>query len=589
MYHRLALLLLLTLTLISSRTSQAQVSQKPKGAPPPSASPTIDPATEKKAYDLLESLAEQAPRFRSTTNRIRASAAIADLLWVRDEKRARALFEDAVTQLATCIAENTDFGDREQYQEISRIQEIRLNLVMRIAPHDGEMALNALRQTQLPASLKSSRWNPQAEANLEFQLASFIATKNPELALKIARSSLSRDGLSWPLISFVPQLAQTDAKSAQVLYGEVVAQLASDNVGKNSELANQALYLLTSFQPPQADEGTFRDLLTTTLGAVLNLNRETQMGLSIAQNSYHMMEALTPLVEKYAPTRSAELRNWSRAVERVIDPGSRMYQEINRLTQNGSVDELLALAEKYPPEYQDSVYQNAAGKAMTGGDVARAKEIAGKIKDPVQRRQFLDQIEQQAANNLKSEARLAQARVLVGRARTLGQKIALIVQFSQSLANANQKDDALALLNDGKILVTSAPSSAEQVKAQVYLAQAYAKLNAGSTFAMLQPLIIQLNELVAAAAVLDGLDYRYFKDGEWEPVANSLGMIVGGLDESLIELGKTDFDRALTLAEQIDRPEIRTLIEINLAQAALGRKSNSSTLQRINSRAFVSH
>ena len=42
----------------------------------------------------------------------------------RDEKRARALFNAAVSLLATRIAE-TDFGDIEGYQEISRLEQSR--------------------------------------------------------------------------------------------------------------------------------------------------------------------------------------------------------------------------------------------------------------------------------------------------------------------------------------------------------------------------------------------------------------------------------------------------------------------------------
>jgi len=37
-------------------------------------------------------------------------------------------------------------------------------------------------------------------------------------------------------------------------------------------------------------------------------------------------------------------------------------------------------------------------------------------------------------------------------------------------------------------------------------------------------------------------------------------------------LGQTDFDRARTLADQIERPEMRVLVEIDLAQSALGGK-----------------
>ena len=120
--HRPFVLLVVVLVLFASHAAQAQTTQESPQTPSPS--PTIDPATEKKAYDLLESASEQAVNLHAPANRIRASCAIADLIWTRDEKRARALFNAAVSQLATRIAE-TDFGDIEGYQEISRLEQSR--------------------------------------------------------------------------------------------------------------------------------------------------------------------------------------------------------------------------------------------------------------------------------------------------------------------------------------------------------------------------------------------------------------------------------------------------------------------------------
>lgn len=586
MYQRLALLLLLALVLLISETTHGQVIQpQPNSAPAPSPSPTIDPAIEKKALDLLESISEQSAKFNSAVNRIRASAAIADLMWRRDENRARALFSAAVAHLATHIAE-TDFGDMERYQDTSRFQELRQNLVMRIAAHDPEMAMTALRQTRLPAAV-TRQWLPQHEANLELTLANFIAAKNPELALKTARASLSR-GVSGNLTTFLSQLAQRDAKSAQGLYGEIVARLKSDDIAKNSESANYALHLLTSFQPPQADEETFRDLLTMVLSSILNLNRETQNGINMAQNFYHQVDGLMPLIEKYAPARSTDLRTWSGTVERTLDPTTRIYQELNRASQTASVDDILAMAEKYPPEFKNLAYQNAAWKAFSGGDVTRAKEITEMMPDPFQRRQMLEQLEAQSANTLKGDAKLTYARALIEKARTITRKIELIVQIANSLAATN-KTEALELLTDGKMLIAATAPSAEQVKAQLRLAQAYTALDPDQTFAILHPLIIRLNELLAAAAVLDGIDFRYLREGEWEmPGVNNLGMIVNGLNQILATLGRTDFDRALSLAEQIDRPEIRTMIQIDIAQVILaGKSANHPFNGRIMSRTIM--
>ncbi|HJZ80938.1 MAG TPA: hypothetical protein VKD91_11350, partial [Pyrinomonadaceae bacterium] len=278
-----------------------------------------------------------------------------------------------------------------------------------------------------------------------------------------------------------------------------------------------------------------------------------------------------PLVEKYAPARTPELREWSRAVEKTLDPQVKMYQDLNKVSQNGTVDEMLALASKYPPEFRTLLYQNAAWKAITAGDTARAKEIAEMISDPVQRRQVLDQLDNQAARAAEGSNKLIEARRLVDKTKNLTQKIQIIMQTANALAAEGDKKSALEMLNEARNILASSPQSASQINGQVRVAQAYLRLDPEQTFAMLQPLIAKLNELVAAAAVLDGIDFQYLKDGEWVmPGVNNLGNVVNSLDQTLAALGQTDFDRARGLADQLERPEMRVLVEIDLAQTALG-------------------
>ena len=538
--------------------------------PSPSPSPIMDAATEKKALDMLETISEQAVNLHSPANRIRASGRIADLLWTHDEKRARALFEAAVSQLSARISE-IDSGDNDAYQEISRVQQLRQELLTRIAAHDPEMALAVLRQTHLPVGNARGDWNFQFEANLEFTLASLVITKSPESALKLARGSLVR-GVTWNAIAFLPQLNQKDKKSGQALYADIVSRVKDANPQADPELVNNTWNLLTSFQPPDADEETYRDLLTTALGFMTSIDRETQSGINTAQNLYYQIERIMPLVEKYLPARASEVRNWSQTVERSLDPQVKMYQEMNKVSQTGTVDDMLALASKYPPEFQAVLFQNAAWKALGNGDVARANEIIDMVRDPIQRRQMHDQIEAQAANMAKGDVKLDRTRALIEKARTLNRKIDLIIQIANQMAATGDTKAAVQMLIDGKNLVAAAPPSGDQISAQLRLAGGFQRLDADQAFAMLQPLAAKLNELVAAAAVLDGIDFRYFKDGEWEmPGANNLGGFVNTFDRTLASLGRTDFERARKLAEQIDRPEMRTMMEIDLAEGLLGK------------------
>jgi hypothetical protein len=313
------------------------------------------------------------------------------------------------------------------------------------------------------------------------------------------------------------------------------------------------------------------------LGNLLSINRQTQQGMNQAQNMFYQIERIVPLIEKYAPARAAELREWSRGIEKTVDPNTQIYQEIRRVSEKGTADDIMALAAKYPPEYQNLLYQNAAWKAVSSGDTAHAKEIAEKIADPVQRRQVIDQLDNQAARAAEGDNKVIEARRLSEKASTINRKIEILLQSAMALA-PNDKKAALDLLSEAKSVLASTPQSAAELNAQMQLIQVYLRLDPEQAFGQLQPLVVRLNELVAAAVILDGIDYRYLKDGEWvmQQGGNALSNLVTSLDRMLATLGRVDFDRARTLADQIGRPEMRVMMEIDLVQMTLSGKPGNA-------------
>ncbi len=59
---------------------------------------------------------------------------------------------------------------------------------------------------------------------------------------------------------------------------------------------------------------------------------------------------------------------------------------------------------------------------------------------------------------------------------------------------------------------------------------------------------------------------------------NALCSMVMSLDRMLSSLGRVDFDRARTLADQIGRPEMRVMMEIDLVQTTLNGKPNPNQM-----------
>jgi hypothetical protein len=103
--------------------------------------------------------------------------------------------------------------------------------------------------------------------------------------------------------------------------------------------------------------------------------------------------------------------------------------------------------------------------------------------------------------------------------------------------------------------------------------------------ALLQPAIILVNQLVEAAAVLDGFENSYLSQGEWmRRNHTNLGNVVNSIGQNLGLLARVDADRARSLSNQLERPEIRLMAQLEIAQNLLnnGRVSHSN-FRRLNS------
>jgi hypothetical protein len=465
MSRRLALVTLSLLLLVIPGVARAQdfATETPSPEKP-------DPVKEKKAFDLLQTISEQLTSLHSRSNRVRAECLIADLIWTRDEKHARALFKSASEDVAAEAA-NIDFGDPEVYQQLQSLNQLRQEMVNHMAQHDPEAALSFLRATRLQAATDPrAKWYADTETNLELQLAGLIAKQNPQRTLELARATLPR-GVSYGLIGLLNDLQRKDPKLAQGLYREMVDQVKSEDLERNPELANAA-WNLVWFQPPQADEGIYRDFLGTLINSTLTVTAADQNSINMTQNIYGLFQSLMPLVEKYVPARATAMRQWSQNAERTLDPSTRMYQEINRASQNGTVDDILALAPRYPAELQPAIYQQAAWKAFSNGDANRARQIITDfIADPVQRRQLLEGFDGQSLEKAISEGKIADARQLLGRVRSLEQRVQILTRLVNSLVAKGDKKGALELLNEGRAAADAAPPSSSQMLAQMQLAR----------------------------------------------------------------------------------------------------------------------
>jgi siroheme synthase (precorrin-2 oxidase/ferrochelatase) len=546
----------------------AAVAAQEAAATPPS-DKELDPAIEKKVNDLVDSLSEQVGNLHTPINRIRFECAIADLIWNRDEKRARAAYKSATQEIIARIAD-IDLSDPQVNQELNWLNQLRQEIVNQIADHDPEFALTFLRDTRFKTPDDPRYQQSDTEASLELQLAQRLAASDPARALSLARSSLNR-GQWWNLTPLLMQLQRKDPKSALTLYQAIVTHV-KDDVERNQQSATSAWSLLSSFQPPQADADTYRDLMTALVNATLNISPGSQS----SWNFLNQLNATLPQIEKYAPERLVAVRQWIESVDRLADPNQRMYQEMSRIAQKGSVEDMLAAAPRYPKEFQISLYQQAAWKAFQGGDAARARQIVNDfVTDPVQRRQMLDQFENQSLYTAVNQNKPDSARQLVNSIKNIAQRVQMASRLATQMAAKGDKKGALDLLDELRSSLASLPNNSSLMFSKILLARSYAPLDLDQSFSLIQPILAKSNELVTAAAVLDGFEQRYLRDGEWTSEGGgNLGNLIVNLQQTLATLSHLDFDRARALADQFDRPEIRLMTQLQIAQSVLKKKND---------------
>jgi hypothetical protein len=542
-------------------------------------------AAEKQGMELLDTIAAGIPSLRSSGNRIYLMSAVADLLWNKDEKRARGLFEMVNEEMASAIA-TIDPGDQPSYATMEMLQQRRRECLERMARRDPAIALAFLRATR--PTLNPLQNNQQTnETALELHLAGLVAAQDPEQALRLGREALRR-GVSYPLLPLLSQIAAKNKDLARTLHKEIVERLKNEDLSKNSEAANTAWNLLNAFQPSQANEDTYRELVETL--ATLVLSAASNPTRRNFQNYSGQFPSLMPQVEKYAPAHVPMLKQLAQSIKRNADPNARMYQELNETAQRGTVEDILALANRYGPEYQTQIYQQAAWKAAAGGDVDRARQIVSEfVTEPGQRRQMLEQLDNQLLWNSVSQSKIAEVRQLLVKVRTMEQRVQILVQLAGNVANKGDQKQALELLAEARAILDAAPVNLVRFNAQLQLAHGYSSIDAQQSIALIQPMIFQINQLVAAAAVLDGFENRYLQDGEWmKPGYTSLGNLVHNIEQNLGMLALKDVDGARTLSDQFERPEIRLMAQLEIAQALLGRvNSNLRPINSIQSGRFI--
>lgn len=632
------ILFTLVLTLGSIGTS----AQESANTPTAEEQQKDDAEKEKRAFALLDQVVDEAQLLRLPENRIRVQIGAAELLWQSNEGRARSLFSQAADAVAEMLR-NTNvempIGERRSFLQTRTPNQLRQELVLTVARFDAPLAYQLLAATRQPAPVADLSANgAPSEDSLEQRLLAQVAALDPKLALQNAEQLLEKGKFPQSLVDVLAQLQAKDKEAAVKLEEKLLKRLASANMLTTSEAGSLALNLLqpgprpatasaagTSVSRAQGylGQSAYADLMGTVIDAALQATPQSatnqprqnrgrgrgeggrgtigggsQPSTSTAQtpaeteqnNARRLLgglQMLLPQVDQSVPNRAPAVRQKIAELGMNNSQRANMNQIMNGLQKNTS-EGLIAAAALAPAGIQSGIYRQAALKALDEGNVDRARQIVNEHLAGSARESVMQALEiQQATKNAKTDSIDEVRRMLSGLAND-DQRIDLLLQLAARAQPDNPKL-AVRLLDEARQYTNKRASSYQQLEQQLRVADAFKDLEPDRSFEVLEPGIMQLNELLAAAATLSGFEVNVFREGEM-PLqgGNGLSNMVVRYGQRLGALATKDFERSQTLANRFQMAEPRIVARLSIVRGMLGLEpAANSGGRRVRQDAFL--
>jgi hypothetical protein len=598
---------LAALLIAASLSAATAFAQEPTPAPPAvnaDEQAAAQAELERKALALLDEVVAETTSLKLVENRIRLQASAAEIIWPRNQERAREIFNAAANDLSAAIAA-IETDDQQYYNLTNAISQLRQSMLVIIADRDPKLALEFLRATRLPPAPVQPNQNYRPvdqELMLEAQLAQQIAARDPQQALRIAEEVLSR-GLSTNLISLLDQLRTRDPEGAARLTASIARKLRTANFAVDNEATVIASYLLVSTRPPenangqqqttvaanqnnarrlQLDEAARRDLVNLLVNAATAAAGNARQ----SGNTGGLLSAvrqLMPEVERYAPAQAAGVRRRLEGFERRAEGNPREFRQV---LETGTPDAIIEAAAKAAPEMRQQLYRTAAWKAFNEGNPDRAKQIINSnIEGAGAREQMLKELDQQMFWRAASEGKVEQAQAFLARVKSPEERVRMLLQLARITSGKGNAAAAANFLDEASNLMGARAKGHAQFSMQLQLAQTYAQLPSARAFEIIEASITHLNELVAAAAVLEGFGQEAFTQDELRGQQGYLwGALAMQCDETLAALARADFDHALSAADRFQRPELRLPARLAVARAILLKEKERSNLRPVSGR-----
>lgn len=545
---------------------------------------------EKKTLALLNDVAAAAWSLKLPENRLYIISNTADLLWTVDEKRARALYWEALNSISLIAppqptrntSERVTKAEREKifyaYMNTFRLRQM---LLRKIARRDSQLALEMLRATrQVAPRMFVSEFPLPDDRQLEQEIASEVAGRDPAQALQVARESLAK-GLSFELLNLLYQLNQKDSEKASEFAGDIIGKLRSTNVATDFRASSIGIRLLESGRIPDATTAR-----SSELPKPLTLNDEqkrdlvevlTNAALSTSANSnllYDISDVM-PEIQEFFPERRSALERKLSTFNETLTKQQRDQNTYNTLIRRGMPEEIVRVAATANDDEREHLYRQAAIIASFRGPTESFRDFVNKeVNDQAEQRKLLDLLDNEEISLAAHRKQVDELKKLLPKIRRKEERARAMAEVALMLKEKGEDAEAATLLDEAATLIKTDLKSETQSNALLTLLCAYAIVDPPKAFVLAERTVDQANSQISFLMLVD----KVIKSGavkKSEIVLEqggimSLDFIVFKYGKGVSALAKTDFNRTRALADRFERNELRVLARLLILKGLMG-------------------
>lgn len=561
---------------------------------------------EKKAVDLMEEIAGEVSLLKFSDNRALVLASVADLLWKRDEKRARQIFRQAADEIVATNNAPPENTNMPMFVGLARNTSPRQDILMTVAARDPELALELLYVTrpatvaaalaaygqtqpakpgtQTPAATMEqmqNRFLAEAELRLEQSFSVQAAANDPKLAAKMLRENIAKNGVTNSAFGVVQRINQKDNELAVKLLEEIAQKLSGETLEGNSDKGNLIVSFLRMFytnlpktsEKPDApktlklEERSAKDLANKFADFLVKADASRSM------NNYIQFRTAMPILEKIIPERIPILKQKQEALKKNLPQEMALSDDVLGIGDN-SPEKMITNANRMPEQVRGNMYRSAINQAVSSGDMEPVRAALNQAPSGKQRDDALVYLDSKIAEKRIAEGKIDEARKIIDSLPSTKEKVERLVQMAVGFHKKDTKEDketAAKLMTEARSLIDYSPQDEDAIGDFLRIAGGYAYIEPDTAFSMLDAFADQTNELVNAAAVVAKFDKNNpnFKNGEliFTRGLPRIGTTVLRYGKEAQLLANADIDRLERIAEKFQRPDARILLKLYIAQA----------------------